>query len=147
MTYTIHPGKHYSTPWRLRIYLWRKRWQWTCKFVDVRHKPDGSTHKLVGVGCIQGHHKESARVGWRYEQLSDTIQLYAYIYHKGVRRISYLTSVEHGEVFDITISYALGVWRINGRPFSGDCSWLTYGLGFYYGGSLPSPNLIKSEIR
>lgn len=155
MTYTILPGKHYSRPWRLRLYLFKKRWQWTCKFHDVRHKPDGSTHKLVGVGFGLNHHRNSIRVGWRYRSDADMIELYSYVYIDGKRYIKYLCAVQHGKYFNVEIEYdgeySLRIVKdeewIGWDAIRMDSKWFSYGLGFYYGGSLPSPNLIKAETR
>lgn len=158
MTYTILPGKHYSRPWRPRVYIGCKRWQWTCKFIDVRHKPDGSTHKLVGVGFGLNHDRNSIRVGWRYRSDADMVELYAYSYKDGKREdFIYLCAVEQGKDFSVEIKYMPEVkmyhLRIESKGLGSNTAidipykWFAYGLGFFYGGSLPSPNLIKAEIR
>lgn len=155
MTYTVLPGKHYSRPWRLRLYLFKKRWQWTCKFHDVRHKPDGSTHKLVGVGFGLNHHRNSIRVGWQYNSSKDVVDLYAYVYKDGVRTIEYMCSIAHKVDFDVVIDTYSKHWSIainwNGlnlttKHISGGSRWFGYFLKPYFGGVATSTVTLKIEV-
>lgn len=47
-------------------------------------------NKLHGIGFFPSHHKNSARIGWRYMPAIKQAQLFSYCYINGVRTVQYI---------------------------------------------------------
>ena len=79
------------------------------------------------------HHKNSIRIGWRYNVFNDNIDLFTYEYNKGKRTIIYMKSVKIGTPCDVSIS-------------SSKVYWFGKYLFPYFGGKAPAPHTIKISV-
>lgn len=108
MTFTIFAGHHRARPWRFNFW-WRKNsFSWVVKFTDSCRYDLGSEdqfdiNKLIGIGYLPGHHKDSARFGWRYWTERKEIELSAYCYVNGRRVIQHVCFCGIGKEYRITI--------------------------------------------
>jgi len=69
----------------------------SCRYEYKNNQIKEQINKLGGFGSLR-HHKNSKRIGWRYNQEQDNIELYSYNYTKGVRTIEYIKSVEFNKL-------------------------------------------------
>src|SRR5690606_12621081 len=102
-------GKHRGWPLRLGLWFGRSSFEWIVKFDEsCRYNlplPDHlDTNKLVGIGYLWHHHKDSARFGWRYNMERDCIELLAYCYVGGERVIRHIAYVNIGRWVTLTLS-------------------------------------------
>lgn len=110
-------------------------------------------NKLYGFSdCMTHHHKNSARVGWRW--LNGQIEIMAYTYANGERSSQYITSVTPNEVADAMISIAgnsqylfevKGVQVYMPRGCNKE-SAVNYVLFPYFGGDETAPHNITIEV-
>lgn len=163
MIFRIPAGRRRARPLRLGVYWNRKIFCWKVTFTDSCRYDLGSpdqldVNKLIGVGYLPGHHKHSARFGWRYWNGTDVIELLAYCYVDGERVIRHLGYCKIGVEYRIeliaahrhyffTLDDAEGnaiaqadVMHENGRK-------LQYRLGVWFGGSKPAPHEIKIKLE
>lgn len=122
----------------------------TCTY-ELEDSTYDQINKLVGLGSgMNGVHKNSARIGWRY--LNDSFELFAYWYVEGERSWSQLTTVAVGEEFTylVSISEEGFLMDVNGISESvenpNDKLPKSYMLYPYFGGKYPNPNKEKMEI-
>jgi len=74
--YKIEKYDHHSSPIRLGFWWGRDRFRWAVTFTescryDLKTADQLDVNKLCGIGYLPGHHKESARFGWRYNKEMD----------------------------------------------------------------------------
>lgn len=133
-----------------------------CFEPSCRYTPDaeGDINKLFGIGFLPGgHHKESARFGWRYSPEKDRIELFTYCYFKGRRKFKHLADLTIFKSYILSIqflrfAYYFKVLDEHGKHFYADSTepythekkW-GYKLGPYFGGDLPSPHAMTIQIR
>lgn len=156
MIFTIHKGSHKSKPKRIGFFFGRHTFRWkvlfteSCKY-DLVDNDQLDTNKLVGIGYLPGHHKHSARFGWRYAEDHGKVELLAYCYIKGVRVIKSISSCDIGKEYRIQLqitnwSY---LFECNGDEVKIDHNHkkkFQYRLGIYFGGNEPAPHEIKIEL-
>jgi len=137
-TYEIRKNKHYSG-FRFCPFIRCKEITIAVKFTDsCRYISDDlqlteQINKLVGFGAIR-HHRNSVRIGWRYNQAKDLIQLYIYEYKKGERLEPVLfESARIGQTKKLTLK-------------SKKLYWFGKFLWPYFGGKAKSPHDIKIKM-
>lgn len=105
-TYTIKEGKHYSRfpfpKFHKGVYAYNASFIFnsTCNY-NVLH--NGDLNKLCGItyGLI---HRNSIRIAWKPSHIKGYIELYSYVYHKGVRNTKYICDVHVDRLYKLTIS-------------------------------------------
>lgn len=165
-TYMIKKGKHYSIRNR-SIISWKfglakKTLRFEAIFsdgCDYEDNSNGDINKLFGVSYnATSNHKNSVRIGWKYNENLKIIELYTYAYIKGKRIINHLMNVKQYEPVFFTIFNVKKVVRISvsdeektERKIDAvkdiDTSWLRLKQYPYYGGDHKSPNDMKIFIR
>lgn len=95
VTFTIKPNRHRST-WFPEVIL-RDRIEGTITFVgDFSYSNvDGDTHKIIGFSDNWHHHKDSIRLGWRYDPILNKIQIMTILYYGGERIIRHLCFIDN----------------------------------------------------
>lgn len=118
-------------------------------------------NKLFGV-CygLFGVHKESDRIGWRYNNNTDMFELYSYSYNKGKLNkrmldwfpVNTQIKVELNVDFNRELNIRTVTFIVNDRAAevktyktNFDFSW-ALGLGFYFGGKSRAPHNITLLI-
>jgi hypothetical protein len=164
MIFRIPKGKHYSRPWHFGIY-WRKTsFAWVVKFdescmYDLGDDDQFDTNKLCGVGYLPHHHKESARFGWRYDTKLQQVELLAYCYVGGKRKIESVCFCDIGKEYHIILNVTSICYHLHAyERYSTTClgmvtvghdhnKKLGYRLGLYFGGNQVAPHEIKVAIK
>jgi len=162
MIFTIHKGKHISKPRKFSFWWGRDAFRWNVLFTpscryDLKSIDQLDINKLVGVGYLPTHHRESARFGWRYNSKNDRIEVFAYCYIGGKRVTRLIDDCEIGKEYflNLFISYDRYQFSISDKAhvFSGETIKKThnkkfqYRLGTYFGGNEPAPQEIKIQIK
>lgn len=163
MIFRIPAGKHRARPLRFGFWWNRKSFAWVVKFYescgyDLKSDDQFDANKLCGIGYLPGHHKESARFGWRYWTGRKEIELSAYCYINGRREIKSIGFCEIGKEYKIHLiiskqTYFFGIDDCNTKAI-----WHTevqkyhnkkfmYRLGVYFGGNRPAPHDMKIQIE
>jgi hypothetical protein len=164
MTFRIPSGKHYSRPWRLGIW-WRKtafsrtvKFDESCRY-DLGTDDQYDTNKLVGIGYLPHHHKNSARFGWRYWTDRGEIELSAYCYVDGRREIKHICFCEIGKEYRIKLQvlansyyfdvYEAGTLKQLGVVFVEHYHRrkFKYGLWPYFGGTSICNHDVTIELK
>lgn len=164
MTFRIPRGKHRARPLRFGFWWQKNSFTWTVKFTescryDLQNDDQGDTNKLIGIGYLPDHHKDSARFGWVYDREIDQIALHAYCYVNGERVIQSICSCMIGQAYDLHLK-VLSTCYYLAVHYKGDAraighAWvnhshskkLTYRLGIYFGGNRVAPHEVKIEIK
>jgi len=109
MIFKIKKGNHYCSNWLYKLthfITFKKTIMHTVMFddscrYDLNENYD-QVNKLFGVSQYLNPHITSYRIGWRYNELTDKIDLYDYIYYNSIRNIEYIRSV-HINSYEIII--------------------------------------------
>lgn len=159
--YVIAKGQHYShnVLWPLIKYklgFAKQRMQFYVMFAEGMQGADdgsGDINKLYGMTLGFNVHYRSVRIGWRYDHRTRRIQLFAYVYHKGIRLVWHLCNIAQYEEVLITLTAGSIVIHdqdkqvIGRRDWLMDTGWPRFKCYPYYGGNKPSPVGIKILIR
>lgn len=164
MTFRIPAGKHRSRPfcfgiwWRRTSFSWVVKFGESCKY-DLQNDDQFDTNKLIGVGYLPHHHKNSARFGWRYWTERKEIELSAYCYVNGRRVIQHICFCEIGKEYHLEFNvlknwYQFFVYHNGELHHFGSTAVrhnhnkkLQYGLWPYFGGNQVAPHQIKIELK
>jgi hypothetical protein len=164
MTFRIPAGKHYARPWHFSLWWNRSHFSWVVKFdescrYDLGNEDQFDTNKLVGIGFLPHHHKNSARFGWRYWTERKEIELSAYCYVNGRRVIQHICFCEIGKEYMLmlnatSICYHLHAYERNSTTALGMVTIghshdrkLAYRLGCYFGGNQVAPHDVIIELK
>lgn len=165
MTATIHKGKHRAWPISFGLLIdnimERDVVFDSSAAYDLESDDNNDVNKLFGFGYLKGgHHKDSARFGWNYNQQTGRIRIFAYCYINGTRAISQLCEVLPYKKYrlNITITEAayhftvhdgFNNWHQVGTGFAigflHNKKW-KYKLGCYFGGNNKAPHDITIKI-
>jgi hypothetical protein len=166
MIYTINQGKHRAWPPIFGVLL-KTRMSRGVTFdktagYDLPVTEDNEDiNKLFGFGFFKGgHHEDSARFGWNYNQITGRVRLFAYCYVNGVRsmqemaeilpytRVRLTIQIYGHSRYVFTIHDGYNNWTQIGFHevvFNHTKKW-KYKLGCYFGGNLPAPHDIIIKI-
>jgi hypothetical protein len=164
MTFRIHRGKHRARPFRFGLWWRKKSFSWVVKFTescryDLQNEDQGDTNKLIGIGYLPGHHKDSARFGWRYDAVTGNVELSAYCYVGGQREIKHVCFCEIEKWYYIELTslekwYQFFVFRHGELKHFGSAAVqhyhrkkFKYRLGTFFGGQARAPHDIKMEVK
>lgn len=175
MIKVIKKGRHRSWPPSVRIWWDKRKFQKditfheSCRYQAV---PDGHINKLMGFGYApwwkaififigqlflgpilwNEHHKDSARIGWRYAPQNDKIEILTYCYVNKVWMYQHLCYVD----FNKEIEYSIFCTSTTYQFVCGDNvlfeefrhnKKFQFALGFYFGGQSKAPHEMKISIR
>lgn len=171
-TFWIKKGSHYSIcvgSWlntTLKFGFAPRKLQWITIFGDgynAKDKSNGDVHKLYGISYGLDHHYRSVRIGWRWNETMQAIELFAYWYYQSKRCIKKLCNVQPYEEFKCTIDcnndglifvkveeiaeYGTAVLASRFIQIKKQESWLRFKLFPYFGGSFPASEDIKIFIK
>jgi len=133
----VKKGNHYSG-FRFRPFIRMKELKaWVCFTDSCRYYTDDiqlteQVNKLFGYGAIL-HHRRSYRIGWRYNQEKDIIDLFEYFYIKGEPHIKKFDSMKIGQTKKLKVKSKKYVWF-------GVYRWP------YFGGKEPAPKNITIKM-
>lgn len=158
MIYTVKKNRHRATPLNLGIWKNKTLLKRSVTFLNNSIYPlqDGSIHKLFGIGFFWDLHRQSARIGWRYEG-SGIFKLFAYCYVDGKRIKKEICNVPMNIPINCSIQLKnnLYIFKIfyNSSPVSivtvsykHNKKW-SFPLNLYYGGPNKAPNEIQVKIE
>lgn len=164
MIFTIRKGRHRARPFRFGLWWAKTSFSWVVKFdescrYDLGNEDQFDTNKLVGIGYLWHHHKNSARFGWRYWTDRKEIALSAYCYVNGRRVIEQIALCQIGKEYRIRLHvlansyyfevYEAGASRPIGTTFVDHyhSKKLKYRLGVFFGGQAKAPHEMKIQIE
>lgn len=164
MIFSIPVGKHRALPLRLGFWWRRNSFTWVVKFTDsCRYDLQGpdqlDTNKLVGIGYLPGHHKDSARFGWRYDIKTGQVEIVSYCYVKGQREIKHICFCEIGKRYYLELNtlekwYQFFVYRPGELKHFGSSAvnhdhnkHFKYRLGAFFGGNRAAPHDMTIELK
>lgn len=166
MNFHIPKGQHHSWPFifGLHVNLWMERdvvFDESAAYDLEGSEDDDDVNKLFGVGYFNGgHHQDSARFGWNYNNNTGRVRLFAYCYVNGMRIIQEICEIPKHNKFRLLISiyqsnrymftvhdgynnwHQVGVAEVG---FTHNKKW-KYKLGCFFGGNNPAPHDIKIKI-
>jgi hypothetical protein len=165
-TYTVHSGTHRATPISLGLWIGKHSIRKTVVFdASCRYHLNGidqlDINKLFGIGfLVGGHHKDSARFGWRWDVEVGAVEIFAYCYVSGKRAYEHLGYAAIGKkysmgiiitddeyLFDIDcIDDPTNYFSVVTIPFRHN-KWLSYPLGVFFGGNQTAPHDIKISME
>lgn len=166
MTFRIPRGRHRARPFRFGFWLDRNSFSWTIKFTDscrydLQSDDQFDVNKLIGIGYLPGHHKDSARFGWQYDKEIDRIVLHAYCYVNGQRVSKSICSCEIGKTYRIELRVSTDAYyfacdekdvfyyRTNGEATVTHRHKKRFGyrLGVWFGGNRVAPHDINIQLE
>lgn len=166
MIFHIPAGKHRAWPLRFGLWWQRTHFSWIVKFdescrYDLGNDDQFDTNKLVGIGYLWHHHKDSARFGWRYWTERGQIEISAYCYVNGRRVIKHVGFCEIGKPYQLDLkvspeNYYFACDEIGGNKYYTESEVmvthhhskrLQYRLGPFFGGTSLAPHEMKIEIK
>ena len=163
-TITIPKGKHRGRPVRPRVYWKRKRlchwvqFDFSCRY-ELPENDGRDYNKLFGLAWWPGTHTSSARFGWRWNNDKKKIELCAYLYEKGNRKVIPLCHVKLTYGYELSIKIEDGGIRFRviqlNNMFQAADVWIlfngvtkfSYGLGVYFGGNRQAPHNMKIYMK
>lgn len=163
MIFRIPSGRHRARPlrfgiwWNRHIYSWKVTFTDSCRY-DLAGPDQLDVNKLCGIGYLPGHHKHSARFGWRYVQVTDSIELLAYCYVNSDRITKHIGYCKIGveyriELYATSWAYLFILDDLDGNAI-GDAEVkhsnkrkLQYRLGTFFGGNRSAPHEMKIKLQ
>lgn len=152
----IRKGTH--SPWRLPVFLrggtplfYQVIFDNTCRY----HLPHGDTmdiNKLIGIGYMPWHRVNSVRIGWRWIESIQLIELLQYIYINGKRTHGHLAFVPLNEKAVVKIWGEVSCHKIqvdNKPPVKVLIKPRQWGylLRPYFGGNQPAPHTMTIYLK
>lgn len=164
MIFRIPAGHHRALPlrigfwWRCNSFAWVVKFTDSCRY-DLGNNDQIDTNKLIGIGYLPGHHKDSARFGWRYDTAKGQIEILAYSYVNGQRIIQSLCFCEIGKEYDLFLKVLSNCYYLSvcnrGTPKVNGFAWVNhnhnkhfkYRLGVFFGGNRAAPQQMTIELK
>lgn len=164
MIFRIPVGRHRALPLRFGFWWRRNSFAWVVKFTDscrydLGNEDQFDTNKLVGIGYLPGHHKDSARFGWRYDVAKGQVELSAYCYLNGRREIRHICYCDIGARYRLELStlaswYQFFVFKPGSLNLIARASIqhnhgkrFKYRLGVYFGGQAKAQHEMTIELK
>lgn len=161
-TYTIDAGNHYclhplKIHWNKKRLIFEFMFTESCKY-NLGTEDQLDWNKYFGIGFGFNHHKNSYRVGSRYDPISEKFLLSHYSYNHGVRSYPVMCPVDLNQHYmcviglnraanSITNTLSVaesGDWKLiyaGGIDFDfNGVSRLGFNLWPYQGGNIPAPH-------
>jgi hypothetical protein len=149
---TIREGKHrpaFTLPRIIKSHGNEIRYDVTfnssCRYViGEENQPD--INKLFGIGYLPWHRKNSVRIGWNYNFVSDVINIWAYWYEDGKRHTEFIRTVNINQTYRMVILMPrvakCHIIKINDHWHTVPMKQRKFGyaLGLYFGGDMTAPH-------
>lgn len=164
-TYTIPTGHHSGGPYKPRLLRsvmaidFKVFFCHNCAY-ELGNEDQKDINKLLGFSAspLDHHHENSIRIGWRWNEKDQEIELYAYCYQERLRTCYQIGSVRLMETALIQIErdpYNRHRWHFRLWSSDGGCvslplfagpvtGWLLFP---YFGGNRPAPHSMDIEIQ
>lgn len=166
-TYVINKGSHnhnrYLFMWP-KLIFWKPkntikisanvRFQDSCRY-NLAYPDNLDINKLLGLSYLNIH-KNSVRIGWRYELKTDDIKVFIYRYQDGKRILNQICNVGINELIKINLSMNESIVSVKidstqgikyiELPVQYNHTYFLYTTNLYFGGNQPSPSKIKIDI-
>lgn len=103
---TIFKGNHYSNWWFpqptfKRLLLGTVKFLGDFSYTISKQK---DTNKLIGLSDNWNHHKDSIRIGWRFDMSSQRIEIMSIVYSGGKRSIEHLAWTQPEREYSFIVS-------------------------------------------
>ena len=153
MVYKILKG-HHRAGWFFDVTT-KNKLSGTIKFLgDVSYFIDlqKDTNKLIGLSDNWHHHKDSCRLGWRWNVVSKSVEIMTITYVKGKRTIKHLCFADDNEdySYEIIINKNSYIYRFDTTisivPRRSKWKWFRYICQPFFGGKTKSPKNIYIKI-
>ena len=157
ITYVIPAGEHYSSQSAFKAFqdsvlTFTVRFDSSAIYTNREASNQGDINKLFGFAEKGGHHENSARFGWNWENRK--LNLYAYCYVEGERHSLSMGEAEIGKEYSCTIrlTAAASTFHFNNNTHTIPRAIFTntangYLLYPYFGGDETATNEIRIYIR
>lgn len=152
MIRTVRKYDHWFTP-KMWGFNFGRRIKRTVKFdkscvYTFLNEDQLDWNKLFGVSYLTGVHRHSYRFGWRYNPLTNLIELSAYYYQNGIRQVKELGEVGFDREYELIIEQKKDkvIFVVNGQIeaiLTGKLPLIGWKLGPYFGGNRPAPKQMK----
>jgi hypothetical protein len=118
-SYTIKKGKHYSGFRFIPFFKCKEitvavNFTDSCRYLGNTVQMSEQINKLCGFGAIL-HHRNSIRIGWRYDPINDKVDLFTYEYKDSERLITKFDSVRINQTKKIRLkslkTYYFGCYK------------------------------------
>jgi hypothetical protein len=155
-TYTIEKGKHYAKGLNFAVTTQKElplmaRFDSSAIYQTKDPRNQGDINKLIGFSdCLEHHHKNSARLGWRW--LNDELQILAYTYKNGERIRKEIKSIPLNTKVPMSIKVEGTQYRFQVEDevvyMDRGCNGRVKGylLYPYFGGDETAPHKIEIDI-
>ena len=154
----IKKGNHYANSWWFPPFITlSNNIKGTVKFnSDFEYNSNGDTNKLIGLSDNWHHHKDSIRLGWRWNNTLDCLEIMIIKYSKSIREISLLKRINKSDLtkkhdFEIIIEKENYLISFSGetKTLKRDSKWsfLRVILKPYFGGKDKAPKDFKFNIK
>lgn len=161
--YIIREGNHHADESGISL-TFKKKLNFVARFNETLYNlgKQEDISKLYGFSdCWSHHHKNSARIGWRWDIEQKRVDLFAYVYTDGNRSFQYITSIKVNELFECKIEIERNLYRFTVLGFIDNRHWeesvsiirrssstfsLRYRLFPYFGGDQVAPKSISIEV-
>lgn len=154
MVYKILKGNH-RAGWFFRLTR-KNKISGTIKFLgDVSYFVDmqKDTNKIVGLSDNWYHHKDSVRLGWRFDSSRREIEIMTITYKKGIRFINHLCYCKDNEdyEYEIRINKGYYIYRFDTNisivKRLSKWKFFRYTLFPFFGGREASPKNIYVKLE
>ncbi|HUR12571.1 MAG TPA: hypothetical protein VM012_14445 [Flavitalea sp.] len=155
--HTINKGAHYSdrsatVAFEDSMMSYTVRFDSSAIYQTVDPSNQGDVNKVFGFSEEKGHHENSARFGWNWN--NNRLEIYAYTYIEGERSIEWLTTIDIGRQYLCTISVKQShyLFTIDGRQWRvSRSSTMPVASGYhlypYFGGDETAPHEVHIFLR
>lgn len=154
MEYNIKKGKHYSDVIMPKFRV--NQISGIVKFIgDFEYHIDKQkdTNKLIGLSDSYYHHVDSIRIGWRWSEVANKLEIMTILYRDSKRSIEHLCYVEDmNKEYDFEIKilsdYYLVIFNKTCVFIDRTSNWCfpRFVLKPYFGGTTKSPKNFKFDI-
>jgi hypothetical protein len=126
----------------------------SAKYKTILRENQFDINKLYGFSDYNSfHHNNSARFGWRW--VNDELQIFAYCYVDGERKVQYIGNVELNEsyIFKLSLTKDAYLFSIDGNEEISISrkAKMNYGVKYklypYFGGDETSPHKMEVYIK
>jgi len=155
MEKVIKKGNHRSSRWP--EFTFKNSLSGEVKFVgdfsySIAAEKQKDTNKLIGLSDGLNHQRNSIRLGWRWSEKDNKIEIMSIRYNNGLRIIDHITYAESDKFYEYSINIWEGVYYVKfggtGKGLTRTSKWnfLRVKLGFYFGGTEKASKDFKIEM-
>ena len=155
MKYICFKNWHWFLPILPKIYFWKKSWLWNITFYDKYIIEDNDKYdynKLCGISNSINVRNNSLRIGWRYNQENNTIDLCSYKEIKNIFEAEKIFECSLNKEIKIEIN-KLSKTQVeiivndNSKIIEFKINNISFNTNVYFGGNKSAPNKIVIKIN